>query len=901
MNSLLGSLGEHDRHQFMVTVSFLTGRLAERATYEWALALPASAVTGERQAIVYLLDSPEGARLKEPWCSAWRLLEEAWSSANDVDFASIHQVKRIISANDLPGSTIEKIVRLVRPQIKLGSVSAYWKAGRPVLERPRRLSDLVSVGLTSGQVVNPKELGLDRIKNVAALKELAHSLEAEVQYGMSLGRRIGWKGKARFWRLGGLNRVYFVSGLEHGDDHEPDRFHTGIAPAVKLLHTVVEQLINVDVSEAKDLADRWQVNFSDVGIRLWAAIARSPDMASGEEVGRFLLKLDRTRFWDVHDFPEIAELRARRFGDLPEKGQKTIVKRLLAGPPKSFWPKGTDAQELSGYCLYWSALESQRIKIAGHELPEKLASILQRQSETSPEIMNLQAVDDGFIDSPRATWVQPQPDSTLDVLAGIERLQAMEVALTTARRGMHDDPAQSVSDWISEGRNADLILADLEQVGDEVGRFPSVWNVFGTNHRPDNNPDALDAARRVITVMLQLPETTIEQAVYGITFWLSWWGKYVVQQPRRYELWAKVWPVAVACTNAQQPFEETPDLNVVVKSNSDEPKDLDTLNTPTGRMVGVFLAACPDLGEIPSPFQVQDDLRQMRDDVVAAGGRSRLVALHRMIEFLSYFLRADVDWTREYLIAPLRSDKADTPALWRAVSRSVRSKEVLRILGDDIAQRALDRRLGRESRKALVWALVVEAIRAKWEGEEPAVPYAEITQVLRSVEDEIRAHAGSVVRRFVADMATDTSVEQPPTAEDLFRSACQPFLESVWPQERSLATPGVARTLANLPARCGEAFVEAVDTIERFLVPFECWALFEFGFFGEEDDKPKVADIDTIDKARALIRLLDASIGTVEGAVVPFDLDVALTRVREVAPGLVNDYRFRRLAALARR
>ena len=73
--------------------------------------------------------------------------------------------------------------------------------------------------------------------------------------------------------------------------------------------------------------------------------------------------------------------------------------------------------------------------------------------------------------------------------------------------------------------------------------------------------------------------------------------------------------------------------------------DLDTLKTPAGKLVGVFLAVGPNLLGNDRPFDLKGAPRRMRDAIIAATGRSRLIALHRMIEALPYFLRADPDLT----------------------------------------------------------------------------------------------------------------------------------------------------------------------------------------------------------------------------------------------------------------
>jgi len=174
--------------------------------------------------------------------------------------------------------------------------------------------------------------------------------------------------------------------------------------------------------------------------------------------------------------------------------------------------------------------------------------------------------------------------------------------------------------------------------------------------------------------------------------------------------------------------------------------------------------------------------------------------------------------------------------------------------------------------------------------------------MIRSLEDEVRTSAAEAIQRFVHDVSTSGDGGQtPPSPEHLFRSAAAPFLRQVWPQERSLATPGVSRALADLPATAEGAFAEAVDAINRFLVPFECWSMLEYGLYGEEDDKTKLSNIDNQEKAAAFLRLLDLTVGTAEGFVVPYGLSDALDQIRKISPKLAETQAFRRLATAARR
>lgn len=205
-------------------------------------------------------------------------------------------------------------------------------------------------------------------------------------------------------------------------------------------------------------------------------------------------------------------------------------------------------------------------------------------------------------------------------------------------------------------------------------------------------------------------------------------------------------------------------------------------------------------------------------------------------------------------------------------------------------------------RGRLVFSLIVEALHALRENREPAVPNARVQQMLRTLDDEVRATAANAVQQFVKDLSSKAPQGgEPPSAAALFRTAAMPFFRGVWPQERSLATPGVSKALADLPATSREAFADTVEVIERFLVPFECWSMLDYGLYGDEGESKKLSMIDDEVKANALLRLLDHTIGTSEGAVIPYDLTDALDQIRTAAPHLVDSVSYRRLSTAARR
>ncbi|WNL48074.1 hypothetical protein RKE25_10770 [Dyella sp. BiH032] len=897
-------INDKDHADARILMTFLKGRLAERSTIEWSLKTTRHDMV-KRGAVLQLLDLGEASELGEPWRTAWRLIEESWKHEDTRDSSiGVYRVQRRIDSGERTGSLISSIVGYVRPRLELQArlerPSAQAKA-----RRVRHIEDLFWGSLTSHELASVGVYHLAVIGEVDFLVALAVAIESAVNEGLSLGRRLGWNNDYKFWRLGQLYSVAYQH--QEGEDHnqDVDRFHHGIAPSVKLLHAVVERLSAVDTAEAKRIVSAWRETQTPIHLRLWASLSLSPLLTSSKDLSRTILSLDDRSFWDIHAFPEIAELRARRFGELSTLEKRQVERRIKSGPPRSMWPKNSDHDRLRDARTYWSVREYRRIEVAGNQLSKAASNWLHQQLDRYPELREMASVRFGFPHSAQAEWVKPQPDDRFNDLAGEPRLLALEEALAATRKSWDDDPAERASDWIREGDNATQLLNDLE-ASPTSGLYTNIWDRLGwslkaPNRNEEPTHEEVQLGSRVLALLRRLPNETLLASIQGVSYWFSAWARTIARSGELQAAWLRVWPLAVEATNAASIDPEGTDLNEIIQPRQgDDPDDLDTLNVPVGRLIDVFLSLCPTIRG-NNPFDQNELLSVMRNQIISAQGKAGLIGRHRLVEDLPYFLRADEQWARENLIAPLSADDDRALALWRAIARRTQFTMVLQIIGDQVATRAVDRRLGRDRRGMLASSLVIEALHAFREKRLPAVPNPKVQQTLRAIDDEVRAAAARTVVRYLNEMTNTGPVNQRQPAETVFRVAIAPFLAQVWPQEHSLATRGVSAAFAGIPASSGQAFAEATSAIEQFLVPFDCWSMSDFDLWGGPDDAPRLGLIDTPPKASALLRLLDLTISTNEGAIVPIDLSNALEQIQKVSQELTHAPSFRRLAAVARR
>ena len=921
------SLNESERQRVLVARAFLASRLSERGTLDWALRLEPHRYA-ERFTIDDLLNGRPVPTIQEPYATAWRLIEESWvhlGTDRRPSFA-VHNIRKRLREGERSAALVSEIANLLAPRLEVKPLED--RPWGPVKRRhPRRPDDLLAASLTSVSIHRDfgsrgKEIGLAEVCDVTFLTAVASALMAAVDRGLHVAYRIYGEDDSLWGHAAKPARVYFVH-LRHGtngqagaggEGNEPDAFNRGIAPSIKFLHAAVLRIADLDPRAAMPFLLGWR--FSDFSIhrRLWAAGARDARLASAKDVADFLAELDESQYWDLNSFPEVAELRALRFRDLHPDDQSATVRRLRRGPPRKYWPRDAEADSVKTVRRYVSALELRRIEVSGGNLPTRLRGWLLEALAEFPDLEDI-SIEHGFTDT-SVRYIRgpsPGPAVRFDHLDGEARLCALEGALSGGRLHWEDSAGSQASAWIQNPEQADQLLSDLESCVGAPEEYPHVLDCFGWFHTPPlphhhGGPprNASNEAERVLGLMAEMSEATLVTAIGGICHWLHAWCRHALRSESGGDLWLRAWPIAVDATNAAHESQDNDEIAEFFRSpgSDDRIADIDTLNTPSGKLVRAFLETFLPVDETEQIFVDGHIGSEMLGRIMEAADHSGLIGRCLLMQNLSSLLQANPEWTKRNLLPSLSGDDVQSILLWRAIASHRLDTHTLTVIGEDLLKNARDARLGETARESLISSVVFEDLHALREKRDAAVPCARLSQMLRFADEEIRTYTARAVRIY-QDKAPEQA-ERPRSAAEVFRSAVRPFLQQAWPQERSLGSPRVSQELSGIPAVSGDAFVETVEKIERFLTPFDCWSMLDYGFYdnGETSDEmtPQLATmIDDEPKGHALLRLLDRTIGDAQNAVVPHDLSLALERIETVAPKLAKDPAFRRLSAAARR
>ena len=178
---------------------------------------------------------------------------------------------------------------------------------------------------------------------------------------------------------------------------------------------MVSRLAELDQKRASAIIEMWRVKSTPVHIRLWAALARNEQLASQEAIGNAFDDMGLKQFWDVNEYSEISELRALRFGELSSDVKGRIAKRILAKPPRKFWPKDADKERVEYARLYWAVRELRRIEVAKNELSVRSIAFLSKNIEKFPKLAEM-LVSKDFPSGSRAYVVPANPDNKLSLI-----------------------------------------------------------------------------------------------------------------------------------------------------------------------------------------------------------------------------------------------------------------------------------------------------------------------------------------------------------------------------------------------------------------------------------------------------------------------------------------------------
>lgn len=850
---------------------FIDGRLKDPAILTWAAGLGPQAGAERRAVRDAVFSRSEG--LSEPYITAWRCVIEAWrdGTADDPDMTAF-EIKAAIARGVDPRLFLDAIVGLAAPRLRVRARSPLSAAPRG---KPTEVGHLLTIDFEPDHHVKLDDIGLEGCTDRRVWDELLDRAEGVLFSGLHLSERLG-----QTWSANWITRVYPVEG--EGEE-DPDAFRGSFMPITRLVAAALSRLAAVDPDAAAIRANGLAARRWPIARRLWAFAAFDPAIVSGKSLGEWLAMLSDEEVWNAYQFPELVELRVRRYGEIPSPERRSFERRLRRGPPARLFRRDIGRAQRAERRIGDAFAELRRLQHSGADLTPASAAWLENHAhlENAREPDALYDKGDNF----RQSSSGPGLD-----LSRAEVFAELDAALTehpyTDGRAALDTVA---AHWDSIFHRIQSDTALLVH-GRLVGALAfSLRDRLGAVDQNESEADNTTRVSAFVDLLDQIPDSARPTAAPGVSYWFSSAVERLPGDVRLPPLWLAYWPFAALVTNTSERAED----DGVFDPAPNEQLASEASNSAVGRMMTAYFRLLPS-GEAWRQAFDDPNLARARDVILSTKGEAGRQGLYRLLLEVRFLNHVDSRWTQSRLLEPLGERDGVAPELWDAISRiDLLVPEALAQIATEMARRITDVRLPMEVRARLAERLVLPVAIALRDGGEPPVSLESVQQLLRLGGVEVRRACARGLTRWV-------EAGNPPSAH--FEQGVLPILEGGWPKDQSLQAPEIADAFAPLPAATETAFSEAVEALVDLLVPFDVWSLWEYRIYQKEDDGQRELKIPRNEQeARALLKLLDLTIGDEDDAIIPHDLDLALSGIVAHWRQGTQDRRFGRLAAFARR
>jgi len=832
--------------------------------------------------------------MEKTYLEAWNFLVESWSIEEDY-YSYIHSPIMLgerIKRGDLSLSTIKAITSHFSPRVIFTANENYKYKGKNTASN---ISDLISPEIVGEYNSGLKELILtiNDVIDINFLDTLYYSLSCSIKRVFKITKSFGWNRDITLMLGGGIKSVTYRN------EKDPDHYSRGFTAIVKLIHAIIGRIQFLDRQKAKDILRQLKFDRDAINTRLWASFASNSDLISTQEIGEFLLEIDSRIFWQSFYFPEITELRATKFSLLSSSHRKAIWRRIRTLPPKSLWIRKIDQEELNLYRYQLAFRESKRIEKEGNELPLVQTRWIEKTKTMIPKLSEPVGYPDLYEPDVTVNLVSHESGEKFNNISGADRLLTIESML---KKGTF---TPDVVIWMQKPGNVLLLMDDMKNCPQFIDEYPRVWIDFCFHHNPEDSymhspeRNKSDDFHFIFNSLLKSPSKLKTEGITAFCSWIGRWKEYYSLDEESIQLWSELLDFAeiYAIEDYHKALSRTESLKTNLNIS-----ELDRTNhfTPVGQLIDVFIQLLPNLGNDPKPFQTFPDLLRMRNRLMNCSKPAINIVLYRFTEILGYLLKADYQWTEDELVYPLTKDYPSSRHLWIALSHKIISRTILKYLGDSILEPCRDEKIDRDSRHMLLLSIVVEIINSFREERQPLIDIVKFKQLIYSLDDEARSSIVDILPKYIKEMSESNTSNKKFSCETLFRKAITPFIEAIWPKEPSLVTTSIAQAFAALPASSRTAFSEAVELIERYIIPFECYSLYSFGFKYSDNDNLKTVKeiINNTKAAESLLKLLDKAIAYSDSPIRPIELPDTLNYIKEVDPDLEYNPIYTRLEML---
>jgi hypothetical protein len=612
-------------------------------------------------------------------------------------------------------------------------------------------------------------------------------------------------------------------------------------------------------------------------LRLYAL--SKPTLFSSNELAKRLLTLNQSDFWDTDVCRELLFLLVDRWNEFAENEKASIGKRILAGPDKAdFWsdedyPRIRD-ESAARYARYMELQGCSLVKAQGTHLVEIITSIDRWNDAWATSIVIKNCTTVGWVGTDET------PDTVLD--APVNEVVTRVKEGSKREFGSFTEKRPFIGLVKAKPRKALLALS----IAAKENNYPSdLWSAL-INNIPN------EISKRIkyvfLTRLTLLPQLIVKEMRYDLGRWIKVNLLSIITFDN--DLGWTVFDHIVDSLLKEGPEATTSSIGDVRRGREVIQQSRRTyshaINGPLGMCAEALFSAVPgekqEAGSL-LPKHIKTRLEQL----FATVGEGSDHAISVTTRKLNWLMHVDPQWVEDRLIPILNFKHTAAEASWNGFlhSRNVPSstlacliKPLLLDLIPWIYQQQWDRDL---SKVASQWLGFMSIFRSE---QADGLTKKEMRKMLRSMSDDTR-------NDFIFWLG---KVGQ--KNDDGWHKLIVPFINHVWPLERTFRTESSTKSWIGLLDDTGMSFPATYRTVKKFLVPMET-EQHPFYRFTREYDAQTPLSAQFPEDVLDLVNVVTPNSSTRSS----YDLPKILTVIIETDPELASDHRYLRLIDLVER
>lgn len=588
-----------------------------------------------------------------------------------------------------------------------------------------------------------------------------------------------------------------------GTDRHRD-FDTDISWFVELFI----RLAALDAKVAAALANVWPANDPYFFRNLKLFAMNQGDLFGIDEVFRCVDDLSHEEFWDDNNARELLFLLADRWSEFSEHQKSTIANKIVSGPPK---PDHLNKEEFPLLRNEFSARYGRWLIQQECDFPAKeakaLDSIVASLSDWSEGRANATVTEHNG----GAYWVGT--DDNPHVVENLPVNKIVERAQEDLKRDFDSRTNKRPFTGLvtKNPRKALTALSVASKAGDYPTEF---WSAL-VQEWPENSSDRM--FRVLMLRLAALPFETVCDMRYTLGDWLR--DKLPTLLTRDRELAWRVYDHCISAwvsddgESATSGMGETRVGGEVI--NQSRRTYGHAINGPIGEATEGITRSISDL-KVKKDEGIPEEFKTRLERLLAAPGEGSDHCVSILSRDICWLHPIDPNWVSSRLFPLFAFDHPAAEPAWNGLlSRGkvptsavlIELKELLKDLFPRIYDYGWDRDVAKAGALWLAWMAIFRR------DENDGLTAKEARNALRRMSDTTRRDLISDLIFWLGQVGQKN--------DDGWNSLVIPFLNEVWPRERSFRTSSLVTSWISMLDDTGDDFPSVYAAVKKFLVPVE--------------------------------------------------------------------------------